>query len=226
MNRRQNNRRSGGIILCMKHILFENSKTVKTGSDAVISKKINKNYLGTRKDLIVSSVYIPPYNSRYAKIEYFEDIENIVLDNGSDENYYLFCGDFNSHTGVKPDICALDDPVCEEAGIDYSTKHELDITGEMKDLGIPLKRDSADVSRDNGKFGHRLLEVCQNNALCIFNGRIGEDFMLGKETTNQGSVIDYVIGSPYLASKTERFRVHDFDPLYSDKHCNKHHVGD
>ena len=40
-----------------------------------------------------------------------------------------------------------------------------------------------------------------------------------KQTTCQSSVIDYVIGSPYLLVNTNKFNVCDFDPLFSDKHC-------
>ncbi len=39
-----------------------------------------------------------------------------------------------------------------------------------------------------------------------------------KKTTTDGSVIDYVIGSPFVLSKTPDFVVHDFDGVFSDKH--------
>ena len=41
---------------------------------------------------------------------------------------------------------------------------------------------------------------------------------IGKETTTDGSVIDYVIGSPFLLSRSTEFVVHDFDGVFSDKH--------
>ena len=55
--------------------------------------------------------------------------------------------------------------------------------------------------------------------LCIFNGRTGADRNIGKVTTKKKSLIDYVIGSPYLLSKVKIFRVNSFDPLFSDHHC-------
>ena len=55
--------------------------------------------------------------------------------------------------------------------------------------------------------------------ICIFNGRAGEDRGVGKATTKNNSLIDYVIGSPYILSKVKNFKVNPFDPLFSDCHC-------
>ena len=55
--------------------------------------------------------------------------------------------------------------------------------------------------------------------ICIFNGRSGFDKNEGKATTTRGTVIDYMIGSPYLLNIAKNFCIHEFDPLYSDMHC-------
>ena len=52
----------------------------------------------------------------------------------------------------------------------------------------------------------------------ICNGRLNND-VYGKATTTQGSVIDYLLGSPVIISKINNFMVHDFDAIFSDKHC-------
>ena len=56
----------------------------------------------------------------------------------------------------------------------------------------------------------------------IFNGRAGRDKFICNATTVDGSVIDYVIGTPSLLAMVEMFSVSGFDPLFSDKHCVMH----
>ena len=72
---------------------------------------------------------------------------------------------------------------------------------------------------DSTNYGKALLELCRNHMLCIFNGRTGEDRNIGRATTTNDTLIDYVIGSPYLLSKVKHFKVDSFDPLFSDVHC-------
>ena len=44
-------------------------------------------------------------------------------------------------------------------------------------------------------------------------------FAAGITTTIDGSLIYYMLASPLIISKTENFFVHDFDAIFSDKHC-------
>ena len=53
----------------------------------------------------------------------------------------------------------------------------------------------------------------------MFNGRVGEDEMIGKETTIHNPIVDYVIRSPFLLTIVQHFKILDFDPLFSDIHC-------
>ena len=55
--------------------------------------------------------------------------------------------------------------------------------------------------------------------LCIFNGRVGDDYCIEKETTTAKTVIDYVIGTPSLINNIKQFQIQVFGPLFSDKHC-------
>ncbi len=90
----------------------------------------------------------------------------------------------------------------------------------MEELDIPiLQRTSSDTKRDSGNYGSELLQICKNHMICICNGRCSRDIYLGKQTAVDGSVIDCVIGSPYLLSRAKEFDICDFDPLFSDKHC-------
>ena len=88
----------------------------------------------------------------------------------------------------------------------------------MIDLAIPIMRKNQDKSRYNGNYGRELLDVCKNNMLCIFNGRCGRDIQ-GKPTTMHGTTVYYIIGTPLILSRTKKFEVMDFDPMFSDKHC-------
>ncbi len=63
-----------------------------------------------------------------------------------------------------------------------------------------------------------ILELCINHAVCIYNGLVVSNMGIWKQSTTDGSVIDYVIGSPFLLSKSTDVVVHDFDGILSDKH--------
>ena len=63
----------------------------------------------------------------------------------------------------------------------------------MLQLGISTERRSRDTTRVNG-YGKKLLEICKDNMVYMFNGRVGEDEMIGKETTIHNFIVDYVIG--------------------------------
>lgn len=69
---------------------------------------------------------------------------------------------------------------------------------------IPLER----VSEDKGKcnsHGSKLLSMCKNNNVFICNGRAGDDKGVGRVTSNQTSLIDYLILSPDLFPFVPKF---------------------
>lgn len=72
--------------------------------------------------------------------------------------------------------------------------------GMMERFNIPFKRKSVDVHKDIGNYGSALLDLCRNLELCIMNERCGDDRNVGKATTVENSVIDYIIGSPFIVS--------------------------
>lgn len=69
--------RSGGIRIAVKDDKSFNWKILKDTSEAFISIMLDKKYVALDKNIVVSSVYIPPSNSKYANIEFFEELENI-----------------------------------------------------------------------------------------------------------------------------------------------------
>ena len=88
----------------------------------------------------------------------------------------------------------------------------------FKSNDINIQRKSEDESKDR-YYGDRLLELCLNTGLCIYNGRAGEDKGVGKATTKFKTVVDYVVGSPNLINRCSSFVIQEYDPIFSDAHC-------
>ena len=211
--------RSGGVLVAIKNVWIEKCEEKRTSCNLCVCIKINKEILGYEKDIIVIAAYIPPCNSRYSNVNMYEELSDVILSFDCDTNYFILCGDMNAHTQEREDIVILDECVREELNLDETSIENIFITEQMQLLDIPMTRKSVDKMNDSGNYGTALLDLCKNHMLCIFNGRCGKDRYVGKSTTTDNSVIDYFIGSPYLASRVKRFHIHDFHPLYSDKHC-------
>ncbi|CAG2215178.1 unnamed protein product [Mytilus edulis] len=83
---------------------------------------------------------------------------------------------------------------------------------------VPLPRSSEDKGRIN-VYGNKILQLCKNNCLYIASGRIGNDKNMGKVTSKETSLVDYLIVSGDLFPYITEFEVIDFDSLFSDIHC-------
>ena len=211
--------RSGGVLVAVKSRLSHLVCKIESPNDFMIVLKFDKRLLGFDKDIIFIAAYVPPYTSRYSSIDHFSKISNTILDYDIDDFYHLVVGDLNAHTRLVSDLVIFDETLLNYLDLDEETRARLEITYTMNILGLPIERSSVDQRLDIGSYGQALLEICKNHLLCIFNGRAGADRSIGKATTTDGSVIDYVIGSPFLLSKVKHFNVNDFDNLFSDKHC-------
>jgi len=185
--------------------------------DALLMVEIDKKVLDLDKHIILSVAYIPPYGTRFTNIDLFDEISNDLLNYDSDTYEQLMYGDFNAHTAQHTDMTIIDDNICNALDLDINTRKMLDIQRTMIDLDLYIDRQSVDKSSDTGNYGREFLNMCKNNMLCIFNGRCGKD-RIGKATTTHNTLIDYMIGTPKLMSRTKEFEVLDFDPIYSDKH--------
>lgn len=109
------------------------------------------------------------------------------------------------HTGTASEMVPISS---------YDSYTQLsDLCESMQQLGIPTERYSTDVTRTNG-YGKKLLEMCKNNMMFVFNGKLGEDTMIGKETTVLNTVDWFIISCDHC----ENFQVLKFDPLLSDVH--------
>ena len=192
--------KSGGLMIAVKKVIKLTWKTINTEHKALLSILIDKRNLGINKSLVISTVYIPPVNSRYASIEYFEEIDNFLLDYPNEDYSHLFCGDFNSHTGIMLDYVVPDDDVEEEDDTDLCEVHHI-----LSEMRIAGTRYNQDVTQDRNSYGKNLVTICSNNDVCIFNGRLDEDLRLGKPTTTHGTLVDYVIGSPRMLRNVQEF---------------------
>jgi hypothetical protein len=82
--------------------------------------------------------------------------------------------------------------------------------------GISLITQSDDLSPPNN-YGYRLIDLSKQNNLYSDNSRLpGNDFMKGKKTCNNISMIDYFLLLSPVFSLIKLFDVLDFKPLFSD----------
>ena len=91
----------------------------------------------------------------------------------------------------------------------FSDIHILD------ELNIPRIRNNPDSVVNS--YGRKLVDFCKNNNIFIFNGRLGKD-RIGKPTSKNNSVVDYMISTVQFLSKINDFEVLEFSRLFSDIH--------
>ena len=214
------NWRSGGVLIAIRTNFAPNYVQRTVNTDFCVCVQINSSILNFEKNLVIMAAYIPPHTSRYSNIGMFDDLTQSIIDLSIDTNYLVLCGDLNAHTNERQDWQA-DQPVglAIEAELDALISPNHSVADMLKAAQIPLYRKSTDTSRDLGHYGTALIELCKNLDICIVNGRWGDDKLVGKPTSTDNTVIDYMICSPVLITKAAHFYVHDFDNLFSDKHC-------
>ena len=105
----------------------------------------------------------------------------------------------------------------EQLEFDEDAQNGLGNQNLLINYNISPDRQNLDT-RPVNNYGRQLIDFCKSNNFLIANGRLGYD-TTGKVTTDDHSVIDYMLATPSLLTKTENFNVHDFDGIFSDKHC-------
>ncbi|CAC5414121.1 unnamed protein product [Mytilus coruscus] len=170
--------------------------------------------------VLFGTVYIPPVNSIYSSIDIFDVIEDDLITFITEKDYKVcLIGDFNAHTGTKPDYIVLDEYICNSMQLDNIPSHDININNLDK-FGININRASLDKSVDN--YGNRLLQLCKSLELFIANGRLGKDSGIGALTCKEATVVDYCILSPELFTHVCEFKILPFDAMISDVHNGVH----
>lgn len=206
--------KSGGILVAIRKNVCVRWKLIRFDSDSILSVKVDKRSVGLDKELILSCVYIPPSHSRYGNEEHFGELDNFLLTYTNEDYEHVLCGGFNAHTLTFPDYYfTVSDDNLTTAEVNYNN---------LTDYDIPVDRANQDMTPDRNSYGRKLVDICKNNQVFIFNGRLGEDSGVGRHTTTYHTTIDYFLGSPSLMQLVENFKVLDFDPLLSDVHCGLH----
>ena len=177
--------------------------------DLVIWIKVDEHF-------ILGALYLPCENSKH---HYQEIYDELTYDINSIKGEYnlpiMIIGDFNSRTGSQNEIMLTDQyDILDD--LDSSSFRYNDIIKIFEDLDIPVNRTNADTIINNN--GHKLIEMCKVQDLCIINGRVGSDKFVGGTTCADVSTIDYAICTPDLFPKITDFTVDNFDNLLSDKH--------
>ena len=123
----------------------------------------------------------------------------------------------NSHSGTDRDYVEIEDFTPEQLNFDSDVQNHLNNIIWLQNNDINLSR--ANTSQKGPDIhGKQLIDFCKTNNMFICNCILNTD-ATGKATTIQGSVIDYLLASPLIICKTKQFYVHDFDGIFSDKHC-------
>ncbi|CAG2248801.1 unnamed protein product [Mytilus edulis] len=170
--------------------------------------------------IMFGCIYVPPENSRYSSKDAFDEIETELITLKDQSTATALLGDFNARTGSLCDYIIPDDELSKI--LNYDGIDEIDrCLYDYYNLclyNVSLQRSSEDKGRIN-VYGNKLLQLCKNNCLYIANGRIGNDKNMGKVTSKETSLVDYLIVSGDLFPYITEFEVIDFDSLFSDIHC-------
>ena len=196
----------GGIMILVKNYICENIKLIPKINNLALSIEINSKILKIPENVILTAVYLPPSGSAYSGEEDFELLD--ILINNLQQNYknIILTGDFNSKTRELSDFIIVNE---------NDALYQL---GVFDQKFIKTARKNQDL-HEADQFGHKLLNLCKIHNLQILNGRVGKDEGVGKYTTKNNSVIDYVLAPPDLFVEIKDFEIQDFNPLMSDVHC-------
>lgn len=213
-NRKKFNNRSGGIALGYKMFLNEHIKVFETDCPFVLWFSVDKKLLKTSQNVIFGIIYVPPEGSKYGNDDAFSEIELEFQKFNRFSNFVCLLGDMNARTGNLLDFVEQENPedFFTQNIVDINSFSDIDI---LEGLGIPKMRNSMDETVN--RYGRKLIDLCKNNNLFIFNGRVGND-VRGNPTSKNLSVIDYIISTASVLQLVNDFEIFDFSKLFSDIH--------
>ncbi|MEW8548622.1 MAG: reverse transcriptase family protein [Candidatus Thiodiazotropha sp.] len=210
-------RKSGGISVYFRENLSKYIRHLQTESDYVLWIEIDKIFSKTDENVILGTIYIPPENSNYYNEDEFMILETEITSFCARNKYVLLTGDFNARTGELRDYTERDDFLSDFFDFDTDTSEFFFQASKLEAYDMPVSRKSLDKHTNN--IGFRLLDICRNNNLFIFNGRAHKDRPFGNLTFRQKSVIDYTLATIDTFKFLHEFEIIETDPLFSDGHC-------
>ena len=205
-----------GILVIVRDELTSKVKLEKGGSKQIVWMSMADKRGETI--LVCGGVYLASESAPYHSVHMFDDMASDITHFKAKYRNAQIClmGDFNSRTGVEPDMFNEEERWFEEQlGL-----NELAEETDAEQCNEYRGRQNEDTAMNQN--GRRLINVCKENGLLIVNGRTSGD-MRGAITCfnrNGGrSSVDYAIVSRALLPQVEEFQVGEFNPMLSDTHC-------
>ena len=217
------NYRSGGIALLVRnsiasYVHVEKSEECKLVHFFTISKEIYGSCNSSHdEDLKCGIVYIPPHGSKYSYLDPFFEIQNEMIRFFSNSKHCLLFGDLNARCGTLQDYTRIDDFITDYYDLQILQDEESEIFRNFELHNIPLNRNTVDDSTNN--YGHQLIDLCKNNNIFLWNGRVCSDYDYPKLTCKNASTVDYVLSTAFVFENVIDFKIEEFNSLYSDVHC-------
>jgi hypothetical protein len=209
-------RKSGGIGIYVRDEISPFVEILQNNSEYILWVSISKELTKQDENTILGSIYLPPESSRFFNEDHYRDFENEISQYCNIYKYVYLAGDTNSRVGTLRDFIYSDSHINEIFNIDLDLQNQLDKYTILNNLSIPLNRNSKDC-RTNTQ-GFRLIDICKNNNLFLFNGRLFKDKNTGSYTFRDKSVIDYVCSTADCLEYVTHFEILETDSLFSDGH--------
>jgi exonuclease III len=111
---RANNRYVGGLAILRKPHVKYHVKILKNSNPDYQWIKLDKNFFGFQKDILICVLYYPPITSSYSKklnLNLFDYIEKDIISLCKNSDI-IVCGDFNARTGIQDVYIIQDDSKC------------------------------------------------------------------------------------------------------------------
>ena len=179
--------------------------------------ELSKELFKLDENIILGTVYIPPECSNFFNDDELSQMESEITSFCSSHKYVLLSGDFNARTAEMRDYKECDNFLADLFDFDNDTINFFSVANKLPDYNILQDRKSKDNQTNNN--GYKLIDLCKNHNLFIFNGRLDNDRSMGNYTFRQTSVIDYTIGTLDVLKLIGQFEIIETDPIFSDGHC-------
>lgn len=219
---KMSNYRSGGIALLIRENIAPHVKVeINTECNLVKFFTVSKLLYGDKnsnfdEDLKCGIVYIPPVGSKYSHADPYYEIQNEIFRYFSNSKHCILFGDYNARCGNLLDYTMIDGSMSDMFDLQHLQNEEIDVFTNFNLFDIPLNRRNIDNTVT--QYGHNLLDMCRNNYLFLWNGRIKKDYLNPKLTCKNSSTVDYFLSSSYVFENIVDFKVDEFCSLYSDVH--------